>query len=218
MNKNCENKNCSERGFKEVLVRDKKNREYKVLCILHYEKYIKKQNLICDWDLCDKLGEFKAPAKNSGETLWFCEEHVKEYNKKWDFFEGMSQNEIEDFIFKDIVGHRKTQKFGSRDNFFHKLWNNAIEDELLNISKFKKAISQENQEFTEKQIIALKKMELKPNISWIAIKEQFKKLVKKYHPDMNAGDKKYEEKLKEITIAYSYLKTSLSEKQKVNKT
>ena len=130
----------------------------------------------------------------------------------------MSQNEIEDFIFKDIVGHRKTQKFGSRGNFFHKLWNNAIEDELLNLSKFKKSISQENQEFTEKQIIALKKMELKPNISWIAIKEQFKKLVKKYHPDMNAGDKKYEEKLKEITIAYSYLKTSLSEKQKVNKT
>ena len=127
----------------------------------------------------------------------------------------MSQNEIEDFIFKDIVGHRKTQKFGSRDNFFHKLWNNAIEDELLNISKFKKTISQQNQKYTEKQIIALKKMELKPNISWIAIKEQFIKLVKKYHPDMNAGDKKYEEKLKEITIAYSYLKTSLSDKQKV---
>ena len=155
------------------------------------------------------------PAKKGGKILWFCEDHVKEYNKKWDFFEGMSQNEIEDFIFKDIVGHRKTQKFGSRGNFFHKLWNNAIEDELLNLSKFKKSISQENQEFTEKQIIALKKMELKPNISWIAIKEQFKKLVKKYHPDMNAGDKRYEEKLKEITIAYSYLKTSLSEKQKV---
>ena len=60
-------------------------------------------------------------------------------------------------------------------------------------------------------------MEQKPNISWFGIKEQFKKLVKKYHPDMNSGDKKYEEKLKEITIAYSYLKTSLSEKQKVIK-
>ena len=129
----------------------------------------------------------------------------------------MSQNEIEDFIFKDIVGHRKTQKFGSRDNFFYKLWNNAIEDELLNISKFKKTVSQDNQKYTEKQIQALKKMELKPNISWIAIKEQFKKLVKKYHPDMNAGNKKYEEKLKEITIAYSYLKTSLNDKQKVIK-
>ena len=218
MNKNCENKNCSERGFKEVLVRDKKNKEYKVLCIFHYEQYIKKKNLKCDWNSCDKLGEFKAPAKKDDKVLWFCEEHVREYNKKWDFFEGMSQDEIEDFIFKDIVGHRKTQKFGSRDNFFYKLWNNAIEDELLNISKFKKTLSHENQKYTEKQIKALKKMELKPNISWITIKEQFKKLVKKYHPDMNAGDKKYEEKLKEITIAYSYLKTSLSEKQKVNET
>ena len=46
-----------------------------------------------------------------------CEEHVKEYNKKWDFLKDVT-NEIEDFIFKDIVGHRKTQKFGSRDNFF----------------------------------------------------------------------------------------------------
>ena len=83
------------------------------------------------------------------------------------------------------------------------------------LSKFKNTLNQENQKYTDKQIAALKKMDLKPNITWLAIKEQFKKLVKKYHPDMNAGDKKYEEKLKEITIAYSYLKTSLSDKQKV---
>ena len=127
----------------------------------------------------------------------------------------MSQAQIEDFVFKDIIGHRKTQKFGSMDTFFHELWNNAIEDELLNLSKFKNTLNQENQKYTDKQIAALKKMDLKPNITWLAIKEQFKKLVKKYHPDMNAGDKKYEEKLKEITIAYSYLKTSLSDKQKV---
>jgi len=101
------------------------------------------------------------------------------------------------------------------DTFFHELWNNAIEDELLNLSKFKNTLNQENQKYTDKQIAALKKMDLKPNITWLAIKEQFKKLVKKYHPDMNAGNKKYEEKLKEITIAYSYLKTSLSDKQKV---
>ena len=101
------------------------------------------------------------------------------------------------------------------DNFFHELWNNAIEDELLNISKFKSTLDRGSQKYTEKQVEALKKMDLKPNISWVAVKEQFKKLVKKYHPDMNAGDTKYEEKLKEITIAYSYLKTSLSDKQKV---
>ena len=217
MKKNCENKNCSERGFRKVLVRDKKNSEYKILCISHYEEYIEKQNLKCDWTSCKELGEFKAPSKNNQNYLWFCEQHIREYNQKWDFFEGMSQTEIEDFIFKDIVGHKKTQKFGSRDNFFHKLWDNAIEDELLNISKFKKNITPRKSKIYRETNIGVKKMELKPNISWIAIKEQFKKLVKKYHPDMNAGDKKYEDKLKEITIAYSYLKTSLSDKQKVVK-
>ena len=215
MKKSCENPNCFERGFKEVLVRDKKNKEYKILCQHHFEQYSKNQNLNCNWSLCNKIGEFKAPAKKEEGYLWFCEEHIKEYNKKWDFFEGMSQAQIEDFVFQDIIGHRKTQKFGSMDNFFHDLWNNAIEDELLNLSKFKKTLNKHNNDYTEKQISALKKMDLKPSINWMGIKEQFKKLVKKYHPDMNAGDTKYEEKLKEITIAYSYLKTSLNEKQKV---
>ena len=215
MKKSCEKINCFERGFKEVLIRDKKNKEYKVLCQHHFEQYTKNQDLNCNWDSCKQLGEFKAPTKGESDYLWFCEDHIKEYNKKWDFFEGMSQAQIEDFVFKDIIGHRKTQKFGSMDTFFHELWNNAIEDELLNLSKFKNTLNQENQKYTDKQIAALKKMDLKPNITWLAIKEQFKKLVKKYHPDMNAGDKKYEEKLKEITIAYSYLKTSLSDKQKV---
>jgi len=215
MKKSCENPNCFERGFKEVLVRDKKNKEYKILCQHHFEQYSKNQNLNCNWSLCNEIGEFKAPAKKEEGYLWFCEEHIKEYNKKWDFFEGMSQAQIEDFVFQDIIGHRKTQKFGSMDNFFHDLWNNAIEDKLLNLSKFKKTLNKHNNDYTEKQISALKKMDLKPSINWMGIKEQFKKLVKKYHPDMNAGDTKYEEKLKEITIAYSYLKTSLNEKQKV---
>ena len=98
------------------------------------------------------------------------------------------------------------------DTFFHELWNNAIEDELLNLSKFKNTLNQENQKYTDKQIAALKKMDLKPNITWLAIKEQFKKLVKKYHPDMNAGNKKFEDKLKVITLAYTQLKNTYKDK------
>ena len=40
----------------------------------------------------------------------------------------------------------------------------------------------------------------------------FKILVKKLHPDMNDGDKKYEEKLKLITLAYTQLKNTYREK------
>ena len=45
-------------------------------------------------------------------------------------------------------------------------------------------------------------------IEWKKIQEKFKKLVKKFHPDMNAGNKKFEEKLKIITLAYTQLKNT----------
>ena len=127
----------------------------------------------------------------------------------------MSQTEIENFMYDDIVGHRKTQKFGSRDNFFQKLWSNAIEDELLIFSKFKNNLNKNKSKYNEKQLSALKKMNLDANVDWFGIREQFKKLVKKYHPDMNSGNKEYEEKLKDITIAYTYLKTTIEEQKNI---
>ena len=49
-------------------------------------------------------------------------------------------------------------------------------------------------------------MELKHDAKWEDIKKKFKTLVKKYHPDKNSGNKKFEDKLKKITLAYSQLK------------
>ena len=62
--------------------------------------------------------------------------------------------------------------------------------------------------YSSKEIEALKKLDLKSNVKWSEIREQFKKLVKKYHPDTNSGDKKFENKLKEITIAYTLLRNN----------
>ena len=44
------------------------------------------------------------------------------------------------------------------------------------------------------------------------IYDKFKILVKKFHPDMNSGNKKFEEKLKSITLAYTQLKNTYREK------
>ena len=49
-------------------------------------------------------------------------------------------------------------------------------------------------------------MELNENVKWEQIQSKFKELVKKYHPDKNKGSKKFEDKLKKITLAYSQLK------------
>jgi DnaJ-class molecular chaperone len=55
-------------------------------------------------------------------------------------------------------------------------------------------------------------MDLNDQVKWEEIQKMFKKLVKKYHPDKNQGSKKFEDKLKKITLAYSQLKKTLGKK------
>ena len=167
---------------------------------------------ICEWDNCKETGKFKAPAEkdNSKNFKWLCENHIKLFNKNWNYFDGMSQNEIENFLKSDLTWHRPTQKFASADNFFNILWNNALND------KFKMFREEEhihiiNKKLFEKDKDAFRIMGREFNADWTTIQKKFKTLVKKFHPDKNAGSKRYEDKLKKITLAYSHLKMMMIE-------
>ena len=163
---------------------------------------------ICDWENCKESGSFKAPIEkdNSKNYRWLCEEHIKLFNKSWNYFDGMDQNEIENFLKSDLTWHRPTQKFGSSDNFFNILWTNVLNDKF-NFFKEEKNINNLNgRKFDTKDRDAFRIMGLELNASWPIVKKQFKTLVKKFHPDRNAGNKKFEDKLKRITLAYSHLK------------
>ena len=163
---------------------------------------------ICEWNSCNEVGKCKAPMErdNSKNFRWLCENHIKLFNKKWNYFDGMSQNEIEDFLKSDLTWHRPTQKFGSTDNFFNILWNNALSEKF----KFIKEEGSENinnrKKLCEKDKDAFRIMELEFNDDWTTIQKKFKTLVKKFHPDKHSGNKQYEDKLKKITLAYSHLK------------
>ena len=50
--------------------------------------------------------------------------------------------------------------------------------------------------FTGQDFHAFTILNIPAGIEWKKIQEKFKKLVKKFHPDMNAGNKKFEENLK----------------------
>ena len=163
---------------------------------------------ICEWTNCKRIGKFKAPLErdNSKNHKWLCEDHIKLFNKNWNYFEGMSQNEIENFLKSDLTWHRPTQKFGSSDNFFNILWNNALSDKF-NFFKQEKTVNNFiGRKLSEKDKDAFIIMGLELNASWPTIQKKFKTLVKKFHPDRNAGNKKFEDKLKKITLAYSHLK------------
>ena len=80
--------------------------------------------IICDWENCKELGKYKAPVEkdNSRNYRLLCLNHIKIFNKKWNYFENMNESEIEFFLKSDITWHKKTKKFGSQDNFFNVLF------------------------------------------------------------------------------------------------
>ena len=166
---------------------------------------------ICDWNNCNNIGEYRAPIErdNSKKYRLLCLKHIKEFNKNWNYFEKMNDAEILEFIKSDMTWHKPTQNFSAQDNFFKILWNNALKEDLNKngIDKNYAKIAQLN--FSNKDLKAFDILGLDVTINWENIRSKFKKLVKKFHPDMNSGNRKFEEKLKVITLAYTQLKRAL---------
>ena len=169
---------------------------------------------ICDWTNCFEIGEYKAPVErdNSKNFRLLCLKHVKEFNKNWNYFAGMSDNEVIEFLKSDMTWHKPTQGFSSSDNFFKVLWNNALNDGFDD-ANFKNNFRREkNYKFSPNDIKAFAILGISVGLKWDKIQQKFKKLVKKFHPDINSGDKTFEEKLKIITLAYTQLKNTYRNK------
>ena len=63
----------------------------------------------CDVPSCKHSGEYRAPKTRALDEYYnFCLEHVQEYNKNWDFFDGMSRAEIENHMYNTFLWDRPT--------------------------------------------------------------------------------------------------------------
>ena len=73
----------------------------------------------CEYGGCNKKGEFLAKTKTSHE-YYHCLDHIKDFNKNYNFFEGMSEEEIIEYQISSIIGHRPTWKSGTNPqaNYF----------------------------------------------------------------------------------------------------
>jgi DnaJ-domain-containing protein 1 len=156
----------------------------------------------CAVEGCPFPGDYKAPKSryDTGEYQYLCLDHIREFNKAWDYFDGWDQKEIEDFMDDAMRGHRPTWKIGSQPVFT---------DDTLRDSFFKmlgeKPPGKPKPSIPRKEREAFATMDLEPGAHLILIKAQYKKLVKKHHPDVNKGDKQSEETFKRITAAYTLL-------------
>ena len=73
--------------------------------VLSWERSMQK---ICDSKGCKEKGEFRAPKSRIqlNEYYFFCLSHIKEYNKSWDFYKGLSVNQIESSMREDTIWNR----------------------------------------------------------------------------------------------------------------
>ena len=157
----------------------------------------------CDVDGCTKVGVYKAP--KSREELhdyrWFCLDHIREHNEKWDYFAGLERDEIEEFMKDSVTGHRPTWERESRmSNRYSKL-----QDALYEFLTMGKKAGPAQPPVKSKIRKALALLEMNYPYAEQELKTQYRSMVKKYHPDVNKGDKKSEEIFKQITVAYNIL-------------
>ena len=140
-------------------------------------------NRKCSFENCPNDGEFKAPSspKELKRYVWFCLKHIREYNKKWNYFSDMSADEIEEFIENDIIGHRKTKKIGTNDvNYFEKI--SKISEQMFSGMNNLENLNMHPSFYSSKYLNALATLGMdKKESSLEDIKSKFKKIVKELH-------------------------------------
>lgn len=173
----------------------------------------------CQWKGCASSGTHRAPRGRGQEGYYrFCMDHVRQFNASYNYFEGMSNVEVEEFQKSSATGHRPTwrlggnaastgrdkpdaahryarfARFGSFDS--HKIFEDQDEATAPETKRPLKALERR----------ALDALDLAEGAGKADIKARFKELVKRHHPDANGGDRGSEDKLREIIQAYNYLK------------
>ncbi len=168
----------------------------------------------CAFDGCGEPGEYRAP-RSPGQLdsyIWFCLEHVREYNKAWNYYAGMNEEEIEAQIRYDTVWQRPTWPMGDRAAAAGK---DSPGDWRDVFDMFEEAKSRRGRYAPpldhaptdeDRAFVAL---DLDSSATLATVKARYKELVKRYHPDANGGDKAAEEKFKQISLAYATLSAGM---------
>jgi hypothetical protein len=173
----------------------------------------------CDWPGCAAPATHRAPKGRLREReYWrFCLDHVREYNHSYNFFAGMSTDDIARYQREAVIGHRPTWKMGmnggrptarSHSSRFRPELGGA-DDPFGVFQEFGGTAGRpEARTVRNAERKALDALGLEADASPEEAKARFKALVKRHHPDANGGDRSSEDKLREIIQAYHYLKST----------
>ncbi|PRY94038.1 DnaJ domain-containing protein [Donghicola tyrosinivorans] len=170
---------------------------------------------VCEKPGCEEAGKYRAPRAPDvlDEYLWFCKDHVREYNQQWSFFDGQTEAELNAQQSKDRVWERKTKAFTDPEA---RAWARlGIEDphQVLGENATKnpgKSITGHTRKLPPTERRAIEILEAKDHWTKAEIRKAYKALIKVLHPDMNGGDRSDEDKLQEVVWAWDQIKDSRS--------
>lgn len=169
----------------------------------------------CDKEGCGEAGQYRAPKspRMLEDYFWFCKDHIREYNLNWNYFQGQSEAEFQEFLDNATVWDRPTKPF-ARSAQDQKWARHGVDDplEILGANGTNPEVRQRSSTRrlppTERR--ALEILEAGEHWTKPEIRKQYKALVKILHPDLNGGDRSDEERLQEVVWAWDQVKDSRS--------
>ena len=180
---------------------------------------LKSRAPICQWDGCEEAGTHRAPVgrMREGEYFQFCFNHVREYNKGFNYFSGLADSEVARYQKEAMTGHRPTWKLGvnghsrSTPDYAQKRsgaagYYNRVRDPFGMFGGERDPERPRTRKLKTLEAKALETLGLEASATGAAIKSRYKELVKRHHPDANGGDRGSEDRFRDVLQAYRVLK------------
>ena len=161
---------------------------------------------------CTEPGEFRAPlspADFDGPGRWhyLCLDHVRAHNARYNYFAGMSSEEIQAAQSPIAGWERASRPFATGGADPGPAWSDFTDPLDSIAARFRPETRRPAVDrFTVGERKALGVMGLKDDIDRHALRQRYSELVRRYHPDRNGGDRSLEAKLRSVIEAYQTLK------------
>jgi hypothetical protein len=176
----------------------------------------------CEWEGCSEPGLYPAPKGRGQEGKYhrYCLDHVRAYNKGYNYFSGLPDEDVVQQQKSDATGNRPTwfvgvnswarnrsKKGGARaGGYAHRFETSDPFGLFGDGAPAGDKPGARRRPLKRLELKALRQLNLDDNATKPDIKARFKELVKRLHPDHNKGDRSSEDKLREVIQAYNYLK------------
>ena len=170
----------------------------------------------CDETGCEEPGEFRAPARpggsrgfdGPGQWRWLCLEHVRAFNGGYNYFAGMSTDEIDREQRPYAGWERETRAFSANPHTGPR-WADFTDPLDAIGARFGAAEPPrgDGRPLSDGDRRSLRTLGLGADTDRRALRKRYAELVRRYHPDRNGGDRSHEKALQDVIAAYTQLKS-----------